>query len=457
MKKVESLIVGVDADGVLVNMHGFNVREGKKYFKKDPVNYSAYSPKEMYNVSKKEEFMFGLKVFNKYCIDEPPIDYAVEVITKLNQEGCELHEITARKFTTFRNFWGSIYRKMFEKWLKRHNLQFKSIQYCSETHSPRDKFMACMKLDVDVMIEDKPEVALYLAENGVKVLLVDAPYNYGLKHPNMIRVYDWNQIYDEIQKLKKAKTTQITGTFEKLSKEEKQKLTPEERVNYLKNYKKYIKNLEVNTETLLRNNRRFKLMYNITNIPFSIIFKSKIEGKENIPYQNGFIIASNHLNSYDQFYISRALGNRQFYGYAASTVKNTFRGKLFEATGGVIYIDRNDSASKQNGEEELATKIVNDQIALIFPEGTRKNKTQEGRQLLQLPFKYGTVSLAQKTGVGIIPISLYYGKKKYLKIGEIQFVRPEDDLVEANKLLEQTIANMTLESINEDNQKKLVK
>lgn len=454
---MKDFIIGVDADGVLVNMHQFNVREGKKYFKKDPVNYNAYSPKEMYNVSSTQEFMFGLKVFNKYCIEEPPMEDVVEVINKLNEEGCVLHEITARKFTTFRNFWGEIYRNLFEKWLNKYNLNFKSIQYCSEKFSPRDKLMACRKLDVDVMIEDKPEVAIHLAENGVKVLLVDAPYNYDLEHPNMIRVYNWKQIYEEIQKLRKEKIADSTESFKKLSREEKLELSQEEKISYLKNYKNYIKNLEVNTKAFEKNKRKFKLLYNITNIPFSIVFKSKIKGKENIPYQNGFIMASNHLNSYDQFYISRALGNRQFYGLASSTVRGTARGNLFDLLGNVIYIDRNDNKSKERGEEKLVTKIVNDQIALIFPEGTRKNKTEEGKKLLQLPFKLGAVSMAQKTGAGIIPISLYYGKKKYLKIGEIQFVRPEDDLVEANRILEETIANMTLESMKEDNYAKVKK
>ena len=62
----------------------------------------------------------------------------------------------------------------------------------------------------------------------------------------------------------------------------------------------------------------------------------------------------------------------------------------------------------------------------------------------------GTVSIAQKTGAAILPVSLYYGNEKYLKIGEVQFVKPEDNLVEANKKLEETIANMTLQSIEED-------
>lgn len=448
MNNIDNFVVGIDADGVLVDMHAFNLREGRKYFKSEPVNFNGYGPKEMWNVSAKEEIMFGLKAFNNYCLKEPPREHVIEVIHKLKEEGCELHEITARKFTTFRNIWGEIYRKMFETWLKNHELEFDSIQFCSETFSPRDKLMACSKLDVDVMIEDKPEVALFLAQNGVKVLLVDAPYNYGLEHENMTRVYDWKQIYEEVNKLKSLKPK--TDEYVKISSEEKQNLSTTERVEYLKSYKNYIKNIKVNKEKFLKNKKRFKLFYTLTNIPFSIIFKSKIEGKENIPYQDGFIMASNHLNSYDQFYISRALGNRQFYGLAASTVNGTTRGKLFDLLGSAIYIDRNDKESKEKGEEELIVNIVNDQIALIFPEGTRKNKTEEGKKQLQLPFKLGAVSIAQKTGAGILPISLHYGKKKYLKIGEMMFVKPEDDLVLANEKLEETIKQMTLESIKED-------
>ena len=107
--------------------------------------------------------------------------------------------------------------------------------------------------------------------------------------------------------------------------------------------------------------------------------------------------------------------------------------------GSAVYVDRNDAESKEKGTEELEIKIVNDQTVLIFPEGTRKNKTEEGKKLLQLPFKLGAVSMAQKTNVPILPVSLYHGEKSYLKIGEIMFVNPEDDLVEANKKLEETI------------------
>ena len=99
--------------------------------------------------------------------------------------------------------------------------------------------------------------------------------------------------------------------------------------------------------------------------------------------------------------------------------------------------------------EELAKRIAHDQIALIFPEGTRKNKTEEGRKKEQLPFKLGTVSIAQKTGAPILPTSIYYGKKyKIVRFGEPFIVKPDEDLIEANKKLENTVLNMTRESVN---------
>lgn len=45
------------------------------------------------------------------------------------------------------------------------------------------------------MIDDKPDIALFLAENGVHVLLFDAPYNKSVKHKNITRVHSWDDIY----------------------------------------------------------------------------------------------------------------------------------------------------------------------------------------------------------------------------------------------------------------------
>lgn len=453
MEELKDFVVGIDADGVLTNLTEFYKEQGMKYFKKEPVNPKAYSFIDMFGLNKFQKVLYGPRILDKYCRSAKLRDGAKEVISKLDEEGCELHEITARMFTTFRNPFGEYYRRLFQKYLDKHELKFKSIQFCSETDSPRDKYMGCSKLSVDVMIEDKPDVAMYLAEKGIKILLFDAPYNQEISHENITRVNSWNECYEHISRMKAEKKAYIP--FERKTKEEKAEMTPEAQVEYLKSYKYYLKNLKVNEEAFKKRKRNFKLVYSLMKIPFKIIFRAKQYGKENIPYQDGFIIASNHLNSYDQFYIINALGNRQLNGFAGESVRDSIRGRLFSLTGGVIYIDRKDPESKQIGEEELASRIVNNEIGIIFPEGTRKNVYEEHRDKLQLPFKFGTVAMAQKTGAPILPISLHHGEKgSYVRIGELFFVRKEDNLELANARLEQTIKEMTLKSMEEDSKKR---
>jgi len=450
---MKNFIVGVDADGVLTDLHSFYINEGKRIFKREPSNINGYDLKEIFNMSKNEEYKYGLLILNKYCKNEPPRFNASDVLRVLS-DSCELHEITARKFATSKSIIGKYYRNLFEKWLKKYNIKFDSIQYCSENNTSRDKFMACSKLNVDVMIEDKPDVALYLANNGIKVLLMDAPYNKGIMHSNIIRVFNWTDIFLLINKLRLQKQSINEKSFVKASIEEKENMTNDQKNEYFKRYHKYLKNLQINIEVINRGKRNFKLAYNISYLPVKCIFNPNVQNKNYIPYQDGFIIASNHLTSNDQYLISYALGNKYYAGFAASTIKNTFRGKLFNLTKGAVFVDRSDSNSKKRGEEELSARLVNGDNILIFPEGTRKNKDDEGRKIEQLPFKLGTVSIAQKTGAPILPTSIYYGRSRnYVKFSDLFFVRPMDNLVEKNNQLENIILNMTRKSKQEDEYK----
>lgn len=442
---MNKFIIGCDADGVLVDMYNFYLREGRKFFKKEPLDLEAYDIKDMFGVSVKQKFLFGLKNYTKYCKSEPPINGASEIISKLNDEGNELHQITARMFTTNSGIIGNIYRQMFEKWCRKNNMYFNSFEYCSEDYSPRDKLIACKKLCVDVMIDDKPEVAIFLADNGVKVLLFDTPYNQGLEHSNIIRVKTWCDIYNEIQKLKLNLNPR--EEFKKLNIEEKEKLNEEEKNKYFKDYYHHLKNLDINEKALMSGNKRFKLIYTFAYLPIKIRFNPKVEGKENIPYQNGFIVASNHLNSYDQYIIGYALGNKAMTGFMASTIKDTFRGRLLSYTKSAVFIDREDSESKKRGEEELSKRIIHGQTALIFPEGTRKNKTEEGRKKILLEFKKGTVVIAQKTGAPILPVAISYQKNKsIIKIGEVIYIKPTDNIDDTNRRLRDTIEQMCIEA-----------
>lgn len=199
------LRIGIDADGVLTDMSKFYFEQGERYFKRKPSNPEGYSISEIFDCSSKQEFRFGLRHFVKYCKDCPPRANCVESIIKLNADGHELYEITARKFVTMKNPLGWYSRHLFESWLKQHEMEFKEIFYCSESNSSVDRLNGCKQFNIDVMIDDRPNVALFLAENGIRVLLFDSRYNQNVEHMNIVRVADWEDIYQEIGYMIKLK------------------------------------------------------------------------------------------------------------------------------------------------------------------------------------------------------------------------------------------------------------
>ena len=53
---------------------------------------------------------------------------------------------------------------------------------------------ACRKYPIDVMIDDRPEVAWYLNNRGIRVLLFETPYNQRSYTPEAVRVKNWDEI-----------------------------------------------------------------------------------------------------------------------------------------------------------------------------------------------------------------------------------------------------------------------
>lgn len=170
---------------------------GEKYFKRKPVNPDGYSVAEMFGCTEKDEMRFGLRYFFTYCKKWPPREGAVHFIKELGKEN-ELYGITARKFVTMKNPLGWYSKYLFCRWMKRHGFRFEEFYFCSERNVAREKLIGCKTYNVDVMIDDTPDVAMYLAEHGIKVLLFDTGYNQNVKHDNIFRVNDWKDVYKRI-------------------------------------------------------------------------------------------------------------------------------------------------------------------------------------------------------------------------------------------------------------------
>lgn len=120
-----------------------------------------------------------LDEFHCNCYDVQPIAGGPEAIRKLKRQH-EIHIVTARdsKYAV----------EATQKWLIRHAIPYDSLTFAS------DKLPVCSELNIDFIVEDKGETARQFAENGIKTILIDYPWNREFSHENIFRVYDWSQV-----------------------------------------------------------------------------------------------------------------------------------------------------------------------------------------------------------------------------------------------------------------------
>jgi len=158
----------------------------------------------------------------------------------------------------------------------------------------------------------------------------------------------------------------------------------------------------------------------------------EIEGEENIPRNANFIIAANHINSWDHFLIVLALKNRiKTIYFVAKEFKNFWQLIILR---GFYFLTETIFINKKEDRESLLTKLANylnkDKIIVIYPEGT----TNKGNELLQ--GKTGVVELAIKSGKPVIPFGILHkknSKKKILRIGKPLYFTIEKEIPEEIK------------------------
>jgi uncharacterized HAD superfamily protein len=59
----------------------------------------------------------------------------------------------------------------------------------------------CKRYGFDFIIEDNERYSLRYAKEGVKVLLLDKPWNRGVEHENICRCMDWGDILKKVEEL----------------------------------------------------------------------------------------------------------------------------------------------------------------------------------------------------------------------------------------------------------------
>lgn len=193
---------------------------------------------------------------------------------------------------------------------------------------------------------------------------------------------------------------------------------------------------------MMNKNFGYKLFKIILGPLFKIYYNPKVIGKNNIPSTGSIIIAGNHKHLMDQ--CVPILSTKRVINYMAK--REYFDNKKvawFFKAAGCISVDR---SKKDDKAVSSAINILNNGGAIgLFPEGTR-NKTDK----LLLPFKFGTVSMANKTDSYIVPFGISGEYKFRSKNLVVEFGKPfkviDGDLEKANEKLEKEIKKLILKN-----------
>lgn len=208
--------IGLDMDGVLVDLEKYQFEKGIKYFckkfnttpEKVIKDMYAYDVENIFGCTREERMKFWTRYIWEYCLFTPAKEGSSEITNKWHEEGRKIDIITSRVYVMQDDILGALFRKMVKIWLHHNKIYYDSIQFCSEEQSAKDKLETCIKCGTKIMGEDKLDNIEAISQNNL-VACFDAKWNENYENNNVYRV---NNIYDMdnlIQNIEKQKTLKL--------------------------------------------------------------------------------------------------------------------------------------------------------------------------------------------------------------------------------------------------------
>lgn len=189
--------IGIDMDGVLTDIQGFNRRHAPHFFKRKfnrtVADESPYDIRDIFKCPEKEYKAYWKKYLFIYAILEPARKGAKVLTRKLRAEDHAVFIISKRVFTCQNNFMGKLMRFIVRNWLWRNGIRYHEIVFC-DNDVPDSKRTACLEKHIDVMIDDEA-VNINAIAPIAKVICFDASYNRNCSGKNISRAKDFGEVY----------------------------------------------------------------------------------------------------------------------------------------------------------------------------------------------------------------------------------------------------------------------
>ena len=190
--------IGIDVDGVLLEIESYQLEYGARYFKKkhgvEIQNKEGFSVRDIFCCSQKEERAFWTKHIWKLIVFSQAHQSAARVVNILRDEKHRIYIFTSRVYANRKGFLGWLSRFILKNWLKRNGIMYDEMLCCSERNSANEKSFLCKTHNIDIMLEDSPENIMLISEI-TKVMCFDAGYNRSCEGENIMRVKDWDEVH----------------------------------------------------------------------------------------------------------------------------------------------------------------------------------------------------------------------------------------------------------------------
>lgn len=195
--------IGIDIDDTAVITVNSMLKYADKYNKevlgKDEIKNSLgliknrYYLKAIYGWNDREKFDF-FNMYYKNVLEEcKPMDNVSKVCKQFKEDGNEIYFITAR----LNNIENCNTEEITKKTLQENNIPYDKLII-----NASDKIEAARKYNIDLFIEDSFETCSQLSEIGINNILMTTKMNEQIDAGKIIRVSNWNEVYEEYKKLR---------------------------------------------------------------------------------------------------------------------------------------------------------------------------------------------------------------------------------------------------------------
>jgi len=196
MNEVKKLKIGIDLDDVVFDFISLVLKKYKEIFEKEILfeEVSSFYFSRVFNLSQEKVDLFFKKILIKESVENLELcEFAKEIILELSKNN-KIFFITSRvhaKDGTLESLNKNFSEINFE-------LIFSSNPY--HKNEGKSKGEICKELGINFMIEDDIKHCEECIQKGIKVFLLDKPWNQKyLENEDIIRVKNWNEILNKLK------------------------------------------------------------------------------------------------------------------------------------------------------------------------------------------------------------------------------------------------------------------